>query len=103
MGMGGMFSGSGIRAGVSWCEKSFEVASHNHWSSRRGLVARWYWAHVCHRDAALCKDAAQYCRPLELGSRLRAGKYAGGIQLAKEGLRLAPGCVDVEKVRALIE
>ena len=102
MGMGGMFSGSGIRAGVSWCEKSFEVASHNHWSSRRGLVARWYWAHVCHRDAALCKDAAQYCRPLELGTRLRAGKYAGGIQLAGGGLRLASESVGVGEIRAVI-
>jgi len=100
--MGGMFSGSGIRAGVSWCEKSFEVASRNHWSSRRGLIARWNWARVCHFDAALCKDAAQYCRPLELGSRLRAGKYAGGIHLAKEGLHLAPE-FEAAEVRAVIE
>jgi len=100
--MGGMFSGSGIRAGVSWCEKSFEVASRNHWSSRRGLIARWNWARVCHCDAALCKDAAQYCRPLELGTRLRAGKYAGGIQLAGGGLRLASESVGVGEIRAVI-
>ena len=29
--MDSIFDGSGIRAGVSWCDESYEVASCNHW------------------------------------------------------------------------
>lgn len=53
--------------------------------TRRMSVIKFRRACHAHRDAAACFLMARDDRPLELARRLKIGRLAGGLELAKQG------------------